>query len=374
MITAPDHQFMARAIQLAQGSIYSPHPNPRVGCVITHNAQIIGQGWHGYAGGPHAEVYALAEAGERARGATAYVTLEPCSHHGRTPPCADGLIEAGIARVVMAMQDPNPKVAGTGIQRLWEAGIAVESGVMETQARALNPGFIKRMECGRPWVCGKLAMSLDGRTAMASGASQWITGAAARRDVQQLRAGTAAILTGIGTVLADDPSLTLRAQESGLQAPHYPQQQRQPLRVVVDSRLDMPATARMLSLPGETLIFTCSDDATKIASLQSAGAEVVVLAPNYGRVDLAKILDELGRRQINDVLVEAGSGLNGALLQAGLIDELIIYLAPTILGDAARGLFQLPGLEEMADRLAVEISDIRAVGKDWRICARPVGR
>ena len=360
-----DFLFMTRALALAARPYLNPHPNPRVGCVLVQGEDIIAEGWHQAAGQAHAEAHALAVAGARARGATAYVTLEPCSHHGRTPPCADALIAAGVSRVVVAMSDPNPRVAGQGLARLSAAGVKVECGLLEAQARALNPGFLQRMEQRRPLVRSKLAMSLDARTALANGESQWITGVEARQDVQRLRAQAAAIVTGIGSVLADDPRLNVRDPSLGVT------DARQPVRVVLDSQLQMPGTARMLGMPGQTWVATLSDLAA--APLQAAGAQVMVLPAAQGRVSLPHLLQELARREINDVLVEAGPCLNGALLQAGLIDELIIYLAPHVLGSKARGLFDLPGLEHMQQRMNVQIQDIRAVGADWRITASPIG-
>jgi len=360
--SADDHRHMARALRLAARGLYSTDPNPRVGCVLVRDGEVVGEGWHVRAGGPHAEIHALQAAGERARGATAYVTLEPCSHHGRTPPCADALVEAGVARVVAAMEDPNPRVAGQGLERLRAAGIATAAGLMQAQAEALNPGFVKRMRSGRPLVRCKLAMSLDGRTAMASGESRWITGPAARADVHRLRARSSAMLTGIGTVLADDPSLDARLGDD------TPVQQ--PLRVVLDSRLRLPATARMLSLPGRTIVCCAAGaDPARAEALQAAGAEVIELGAEPGRVSPAAVLDFLGREQVNEVMVEAGVTLNGALLAEGLIDELVVYLAPHLMGDAARGLFHLPGLEHMRERIGLTITDIRAVGQDWRLTA-----
>jgi diaminohydroxyphosphoribosylaminopyrimidine deaminase / 5-amino-6-(5-phosphoribosylamino)uracil reductase len=366
--SADDHRFMARALELASRGLYSTHPNPRVGCVIVRQGRIVGEGYHILAGGPHAEIYALNAAGEQARGATVYVSLEPCSHHGKTPPCADALVAAGVSRVVIAMRDPNPLVAGQGMQRLEDAGILTESGLMQAQAARINPGFIKRMTEGLPWVRIKLAMSLDGRTAMASGESQWITGEAARKDVQWLRARSEAVLTGIATVLADDPSLNVRldAEEMGIQGAVI-----QPLRVVLDSELRMPPTARMLGLDGEALIFTHQGDAQKMVQLEAAGAEVKLVTPDNGRPDLVEMLKELARREINEVHVEAGAKLCGALLEQGLVDEIVLYVAGHIMGDAGKGLFHLPGIHDMAGRRKVRIADIRAVGEDWRITAFP---
>lgn len=358
--SAEDHRHMARAIQLAQRGLSSTDPNPRVGCVLVREGEIVGEGWHERAGEAHAEVHALRAAGERARGACAYVSLEPCSHHGRTPPCADALLDAGVKRVVAAMEDPNPQVAGRGLTRLREAGVSVASGLLATQAMALNPGYIKRMRSGRPFVRCKLAMSLDGRTAMASGESKWITGAAAREDVQGLRARSSALMTGVGTVLADDPNLTVRLDGA----------ERQPLRVIVDTHLSTPVTARVLQQPGRTLIVTAVEDGEAAEALRAGGAEVRVLPDRQDRVDLSATLDLLGQLGMNEVMLETGATLSGSMLCAGLIDELIIYMAPVLMGDAARGLFHLPGLAHMADRVSLSISDIRRVGDDWRITAQ----
>ena len=366
-----DHAFMARAVQLAELGRFTTDPNPRVGCLIVRDGDIVGEGWHRRAGEPHAERHALIEAGKRARGATAYVTLEPCCHQGRTPPCTDGLLEAGVARVVCAMVDPNPLVAGRGLRLLAEAGVAVETGLLEAEARALNPGFIKRMERGRPYVRCKLAASLDGRTAMASGESQWITGEAARRDVQRLRAGSSAILTGIGTLLADDPSLNVRLDADDLPGLRPGEAIRQPLRVVLDSLWRTPAIARILTLPGTTLIVGAVDDPGRMAKLKGAGAEVFLCPGDSGQVDLAALMSELARREINEVLLETGPTLAGAAVSEGLVDEILIYLAPHLMGDAGRGLFSLPGIERMRDRIPLAIVDVRAVGRDLRITARP---
>jgi diaminohydroxyphosphoribosylaminopyrimidine deaminase / 5-amino-6-(5-phosphoribosylamino)uracil reductase len=366
-----DRAFMARAIQLAELGRFTTDPNPRVGCLIVRHGQVVGEGWHRRAGEPHAERHALIEAGERARGATAYVTLEPCCHQGRTPPCTDGLLDAGVARVVCAMVDPNPLVAGRGLRLLAEAGVTVETGLLESEARALNPGFIKRMEQGRPFVRCKLAASLDGRTAMASGESQWITGEHARRDVQRLRAGSSAILTGIGTILADNPSLNVRLSAADLPGlePHEPI--RQPLRVVVDSRWRTPLDSRILILPGTTLVAGVVDDRQRMAELKAAGAEVHLGAACSGQVDLGALMHELARREINEVLLEAGPTLAGAALSTGLVDEILLYLAPHLMGDGARGLFHLPGVARMSERLSLKIIEVRAVGQDLRITTRP---
>lgn len=364
-----DHQYMAHALRLAERGLYTTDPNPRVGALVVKDGVVVGEGFHHRAGEPHAEPLALAQAGEQTWGATAYVTLEPCSHHGRTPPCADALIRAGVERVVAAMQDPNPLVAGQGLQRLREAGIQVECGLLEKRARRLNPGFIKRMERGLPFVRCKMAMSLDGRTAMADGESQWITGPEARRDVQFFRARSSAILTGIGTVLADDPSLNVRLSPAELHdlGPDYPI--RQPMRVVLDSALRMSPEARMLTLPGETRIFCCHRNEAKAERLRLAGTRVEVM-DGEGRLDLEKTLRRLAELAINEVWLEAGSTLAGAAMASGLVDELILYVAPHLMGDGARGLFHLPGLRHMSDRIELEITDVRALGRGLRLRAR----
>jgi diaminohydroxyphosphoribosylaminopyrimidine deaminase/5-amino-6-(5-phosphoribosylamino)uracil reductase len=360
---------MADALRLAARGLYTAHPNPRVGCVIVRDGEVVGRGAHLQTGGPHAEVHALTEAGERARGADVYVTLEPCAHHGRTPPCAQALIEAGVARVVAAMPDPNPQVAGQGLESLRAAGVATDVGLMRAQARELNAGFVSRMEHARPWVRLKLAASLDGRTAMASGESRWISGEASRTDVQRLRARSGAVLTGIGTLLADDPSLNLRLDQAALGAPATPAQ---PLRVILDSALRTPPKARTLTLPGTTLIVGAAPLPEALAGpLRAAGAEVMGLEAGADGLDLEAVLRELARREVNEVQVEAGARLSGALLAAGLVDELVLYLAPHIMGADARGLFALPGLERMADRLALQIEDLRMLGSDLRLIARP---
>lgn len=363
MAAACDYEYMARALRLAGRGLYTTDPNPRVGCVVVKDNIMVGEGWHVRAGAGHAEVIALEKAGAQARGATVYVTLEPCCHYGRTPPCTQALLAAGVRRVVMAMQDPNPQVAGRGMAQLREAGMAVECGVLENEARALNPGFIQRMESGRPWMRCKLAMSLDGRTALASGESQWITAPAARADVQHLRARASAIMTSVTTVLADDPSLNVRLPGENI---------RQPLRVILDPELETPTQARTLNLEGQVLILTAAAEPARQRPLLAAGAELQVLPRQGGGLDLAAVLTELARREVNEVHLECGATLAGALLTAGLIDELVIYLAPLLLGDGARGLFHLPGLSRMSERIPLKIADIRAVGGDWRITARPL--
>ncbi|MFZ5503373.1 MAG: bifunctional diaminohydroxyphosphoribosylaminopyrimidine deaminase/5-amino-6-(5-phosphoribosylamino)uracil reductase RibD [Pseudomonadota bacterium] len=359
MLSAVDSQWMARALQLAEYGRYSTSPNPCVACVLVKNGRVVGEGWHRRAGEPHAEIRALQAAGDAARGATAYVTLEPCNHHGRTPPCAEALIAAGVARVAAAMQDPNPLVSGEGMAVLRAAGVEVECGLMESAARELNIGFVMRMTRGTPWVRSKIAASLDGGTALANGVSQWITGAAARHDVQHWRARSCAIVTGIGTVSADDAQLNVREIETV----------RQPLRVVLDSTLRIPSEAKILR-DGGTLIYTASTDRDKPAVLRARGAEVVQLANQSGQVDLPAMMRDLARRGINEVLVEAGRALNGALLQAGLVDELVLYLAPQLLGDGARGIAQLGELTRLQQRVELEWKDVRQVGKDLRITVR----
>jgi len=359
--SAVDHGMMARALQLAELGLWTTSPNPRVGCVLVRDGQIVGEGWHEKAGEPHAEVHALRQAGDLARGATAYVTLEPCSHYGRTPPCAEALIKAGVARVVAAMADPNPLVSGQGLAMLESAGIASASGLLENEARELNIGFVSRMTRGRPWLRLKAAASLDGKTALNNGVSQWITGPAARRDGHAWRARACAILTGIGTVRDDDPQLLVRDVETT----------RQPLRVIVDSRLETPLNAKILRGGGPVLIAGALDDAEKAAALRSLGAEVLILPNAAGKVELGDLLKELARRGINEVHAEAGFKLNGSLLREGLVDELLLYLAPTLIGHAASGLFNLPELSSLAGQQKLKIRDLRQVGDDIRIIARP---
>lgn len=360
MFSAADHEFMARALRLAHKGLFTTTPNPRVGCVVAKDGIVVGEGWHARAGEAHAEIHALNAAGIAARGATAYVTLEPCSHHGRTPPCADALIAAGVASVVVAMRDPNPQVGGNGLEKLRAAGIAFGSGLMAAEARELNIGFVSRMERGRPWVRLKLAASLDGKTALNNGRSQWITGPEARCDGHAFRARACAILTGAGTVRDDDPRLTVRDVPTS----------RQPLRVVVDSHLEIPSTARILQ-GGNTLLAAAGEDAAKIAALRAAGAEVIVLPNPQGKVDLPHLLQALADRGVNELHVEAGHKLNGSLLREGLVDELLLYFAPTILG-SGREMFPLPELTDLAGRRDLNIVDLRRVGADIRILARPL--
>ena len=358
--SAADHGHMARALRLAERGLYTTTPNPRVGCVLVNEGAFVGEGWHARAGEPHAEVHALRAAGELARGATAYVTLEPCSHHGRTPPCANALIDAGVTRVVAAMRDPNPQVAGAGISLLTLAGIRVEVGLLEAQARELNLGFIARMTRGRPWLRIKTASSLDGGTALANGVSMWITGSPARADVQAWRARACAILTGVGTVLTDDPRMNVRDIDTP----------RQPLKIIVDSHLRTPPSAQILH--GPTLIACAQVDAVRRAALEDAGAEVLCIPGPNGRVGLSALIGVLALRGLNEIHVEAGATLNGALLEAGLVDEWIAYLAPVILGDTARGVFSLPPMTDMAARPTFSLQDSRQVGGDLRLSLRPV--
>jgi diaminohydroxyphosphoribosylaminopyrimidine deaminase/5-amino-6-(5-phosphoribosylamino)uracil reductase len=366
--SAADHAFMARALRLAARGLNTTTPNPRVGCVLVKDGAVIGEGWHEKAGQAHAEIAALRKVGSGntaqgvagvAQGATAYVTLEPCSHHGRTPPCADALVEARVARVVAAMRDPNPLVAGQGLEKLRAAGIAVAHGLLEHEARELNIGFVSRMTRGRPWLRLKLAASLDGKTALANGQSQWITGPDARRDVHAWRARSCAMLTGIGTVKEDNPRLTVRDVETS----------RQPLRVVVDSRLETPLTAAILA-GGNCLIACAVDAAEKAEALRARGAEVVVLPNARGKVDLPALLRELGRRGINETLAECGSKLAGSLLREGCVDELLLYQAPLLLGDAARGMLDIGELTELAQAQRPTVVERRAVGADLFLRAR----
>lgn len=361
VFSSTDHVLMARALRLAERGAYTTRPNPMVGCVMAHGDEVVGEGWHQRAGEPHAEVFALRKAGERARGATAYVTLEPCAHTGRTGPCADALVEAGVARVVAAMRDPFPQVDGAGFARLQQAGITVESGLMEAEARHLNRGFLSRLERGRPWVRVKLAMSLDGRTAAANGDSKWISGEASRLDVQRWRARSGAILTGAGTVLADDPSLTVRLEDD---TPFVP-----PLRVVLDAGLATIARGRVREGGAPTLYVHAPD------VKPPRGMEVQrVSAPVTGAgFHLDAVLKLLAARDINEVQVEAGATLAGAFLAEGLVDELLLYVAPVLLGDGGRPLFAGLGIENMLRKYHLQVVDTRAVGADHRLLLRPVG-
>lgn len=359
MFSALDEQMMRRAFELAGLGRYTTQPNPRVGCVIAQGDRIVGEGWHRKSGEAHAEPLALNAAGSAAQGATAYVTLEPHSYHGRTPPCTEALIRAGVKRVFCGALDPNPKVHGEGVRQLQAAGIEVRNGLLEGPIRALNAGFEKRMTTGLPRVIVKVAASLDGRVALASGESKWITSETARADVQRLRAEASAVLTGIDTVLADDPQLNVRDPAIELLG-------RQPLRVVLDTRLRMSASARMLRIPGETLVFTEAGRASD--ELTRAGAQVIgVSLDETRRVNFADVLRELGARQCNDVLVEAGPTLAGRILQLGLADELIVYFAPIVLGPAARAMLDLPRLERLQDSPRFELVKSTTIGPDIRL-------
>jgi diaminohydroxyphosphoribosylaminopyrimidine deaminase/5-amino-6-(5-phosphoribosylamino)uracil reductase len=357
-----DRELMRRALALAERGLFTTTPNPRVGCVIARDGRVLGEGWHERAGAEHAEVRALADAaarGEAVRGATLYVTLEPCNHYGRTPPCTDALLAAGVGRVVAAMRDPYAPATG-GAARLAAAGIAVETGLLEDEARGLNAGWIKRLSVGRPWVRVKIAASLDGRTALDSGESQWITGAEARADGHRWRARACAILTGAGTVTQDDPQLTVRAIETP----------RQPLKLVIDRYGEIPASARVLA-DGPAIVFS----AERPRVTWPANVESVVLPDASGKVDLEAMMKLLAARELNEIHVEAGARLNGALLAACLVDEVLIYLAPSLLGDPARGMFELPQpLTDLADRKSVRVSSVERVGEDWRILARVEGK
>lgn len=352
-----DHRFMSRALQLAERGRYSAHPNPRVGCVLVRDDKILAEAWHEYTGGPHAEVNAINQANQPVAGATCYVTLEPCSHSGRTPPCVDSLIRAHIAKVIAAMPDPNPLVAGQGLSKLEQAGIATAVGLLESEARAINRGYIKRMTRQRPFVRCKLAMSLDGRTALENGQSKWITGPQARMDVQRLRAQSSAVMTGIGTVLADDPALDVR--ESALT-------DRQPLRVIIDPQLKFPTDAKMLNCAGRSLVFTANRDKAAQAVVSDAGAEVIMMESTEAGF-LQAVLQYLAEvEECNEILLEGGAKLAGSMLTAGLIDELILYQAAILMGDSAAGLFHLPALQTMDEKIELELIDTRHVGKDLR--------
>ena len=364
MITDFDRFAMNRALVLAARGLETTHPNPRVGCVIAQGQKIIGEGWHERAGEAHAEVAALRAAGSQAAGTTVYVTLEPCSHHGRTPPCADALIAAGVSRVVFAAQDPNPQVSGRGAEALRQAGIIVELGLMEAEAVDLNVGFMKRMTYGRPWVRVKLAMSLDGRTALSNGASQWITGEAARTDVQHWRARSSAIMTGVGTVLADDPRLNVRLQSEKPEDEPW-----QPLRVILDTRLRTPADARLFSTGGDVLILT--EDATRGSGYADMGVAVEAIPAANGRLDLDAVIERLGELEVNELLVEAGPTLSGELLRQGLADELLLYVAPKLLGPQGLPLVDLPEPGDLQDALGFTVAGVQRLEDDLRLRLRP---
>ena len=362
LVPEEDAAFMRRALELATGGLYSTTPNPRVGCVLVRERQIVGEGFHHHAGGPHAERVALAAAGGNARGATAYVTLEPCCHHGRTPPCTDGLIEAGVVRVVYADGDSNPRVAGGGVRQLEAAGIAVTGGVLAHEARRLNRGFHTRHAFGRPFVTLKLGMSLDGKVALANGISQWITGPAARADVQRWRAQSCAIATGIGTVLADDPRLTVRDT-------HFDLGGRQPLRVILDRQLRLPPRAQVLQQAGRCVVFTRQTEGATAAALRAAGAELESLAEVCAADEITHVLTRLGAREINELLVEAGPGLAGAWIAAGAVDQLLLYVAPMLLGATAQSGFALPELRALDEASRWRIIETQAIGEDLRLLA-----
>jgi diaminohydroxyphosphoribosylaminopyrimidine deaminase/5-amino-6-(5-phosphoribosylamino)uracil reductase len=364
-ICAEDHRFMAAALRLARRGLYTTDPNPAVGCIIVSpDGLVVGEGSHERAGLPHAEPLALEQAGAAAAGATAYVTLEPCSHHGRTPPCADQLIQAGVTRVVYAAEDPNPIVSGAGAQRIRDAGIEIVGGVLQAEADELNRGYVHRMKTGRPWVRSKIAVSLDGRTALANGESQWITGAQARADVHRWRARSSAVLTGSGTVLSDDPTLNARPEDVD--------DFLQPIRIVLDSGLRTPPTAKLFSVEGPVLICHCSDDQARIDTLSAAGAELLKVAGHGpGEIALEALLETMGERGINDVLLEAGSLLNGGFLNDNLIDELIVYQAGCVLGDSAQGMFGIHPLESMQARKEFSLKGTRHFGDDVRFIWQP---
>ena len=360
--SAADTSRMIRALELAERGRFTTHPNPRVGCIITRDEQLLGSGWHRRAGEPHAEINALSDASCDLRGATAYVTLEPCSHHGRTPPCTEALIGAGISRVVIAAQDRNPQVSGAGIKALAGAGIRVETGLMEQPATELNKGFFYRMTRGRPYVRAKSAISLDGKTALAGGVSRWITGAASRRDVQELRAASSAVMTGINTVLADDPRLNVRDVDTG---------GRQPLRVVLDRELRFPSGAQMLGLDGTTVVFTRNGDEQLHARLERAGAWVRFIGGSEEDF-LNTVVRELALTyEVNDLLLEAGAKLTGSMLHHGLIDELVVYQAPIILGGAAVDMMETPAVTAMNERYELDLVDFRRFDEDWRFVFKP---
>lgn len=351
---------MSHALRLAERGLFTTSPNPRVGCVIVNGGKVVGTGWHERAGGAHAETHALQEAGDLARGATVYVTLEPCSHHGRTPPCVNALIQAKVCKVVMAMDDPNPHVNGQGKERLQKAGIEIQTGLLADQAERLNIGFVTRMRHDRPWVRTKIAASFDGRTALKNGKSQWITSEPARQDGHKWRARSCAILTGISSVRKDDPQLTVR----------YITVSRQPMRIVVDSNLETPLQAKLLQNADTTWIFTAQTSKEKIHRLEDTGAHIVVLPDLAGKVDLKAMMVKLAELGINELLVEAGPVLNGALVTAGLVDEIIFYFAPSLLGNSAQAMLALPEIGDLSEKYDLQISDIRKIGMDVRLIAR----
>lgn len=353
---------MAHALQLAEKGLYTTSPNPRVGCVIVNHGRVVGTGWHARAGEPHAEIHALRAAGGYAKNASVYVTLEPCSHHGRTPPCAEALIQAGVKRVVIALQDPNPRVNGQGKELLQQAGISVQAGLLAAESEALNIGFVSRVQRNRPWVRVKIAASLDGRIALKNGDSQWITSEAARRDGHKWRARSCAVLTGIGSIRSDDPRLTVRHVNTS----------RQPVRVVIDSRLGIPLQAKLLQTAGTTWIFTATADKEKIQLLENIGAQVFILPDNAGKVDLGRMLTQLAELEINELLIEAGPTLSGAMVMTGWVDELICYFAPSLLGNLARGMLEFPEFTSLSEKMDLQLQEVRKVGQDLRLLARIV--
>lgn len=369
-MTSADTMYMSEALELAERGLWTTTPNPRVGCIIVAGEKVVGRGWHERAGSAHAEINALKQAGDAARDATAYITLEPCNHQGRTPPCTASLISAGVGRVVFAATDPNPHVQGSGAAKLAAAGIEVLGGVLADEAQALNIGYEKRMRTGLPYVRCKLAMSLDGRTAMASGESKWITGVAAREDVQRLRARSCAVVTGIDTVLADDPSLNVRADELGVPGLES-ESIRQPLRVIVDSRLRVPENLKIFALPGKIVVATAQGSGDKSAQLSSATVEVKQFDDGSGAIDLKALLQDLADRDCNEILIESGPTLAASWLESGLVDELIVYVAPKLMGATARPLLDL-SIESMSDAVELELISLERLGKDLRVCARPV--
>lgn len=362
MFTPQDQQYMARALQLARLGSYSTRPNPAVGCLLVNGVDVVGEGWHKQAGGPHAEVHALQMAGARAKGAIAYVTLEPCSHRGKTGPCADALINAGIAKVIAAVKDPNPQVAGRGLAKLSEAGIDVACGLLEAEAAEVNAGFFKRMQTGEPRLFAKIASSADGRTAMASGESKWITGEAARADVQRLRASACAIVTGIGTVLTDDPQLNVREVQYLDQIPA------QPVRVVLDRQLRFSADSALCQSPGRVVVLTTDAGLKNKDRLNGSSVEVISLGAELA---VPAVMEWLGTQGFNNVMLEAGATLNGAFLAANALDEVVVYQASHIMGSSARGMFDLPSVETMEQRVSFNMTDCRAVGDDLRLTFRP---
>jgi diaminohydroxyphosphoribosylaminopyrimidine deaminase/5-amino-6-(5-phosphoribosylamino)uracil reductase len=360
-----DARYMRRALELAARGLYTTDPNPRVGCVLARDGRVLGEGWHERAGEAHAEVNALRAAGNAAQGATAYVTLEPCAHTGRTPPCVEALIAARIGRVVYAIGDPNPLVNGAGVAALRSAGIETAGEVLAAEARALNPGFFKRMRTGLPWVRVKLGASLDGRTALANGASRWITGPVARQDAQRFRARSSVVLSGSGTVLADDPALKVRIEGAT----------RQPLRAVLDSALRVPPQSRMFEREGPALVFTASTDAARRAELERRGVRVETVArAAQGGLELESVLRRLAELEANEIWVEAGARLAGALLCARLVDEFIVYLAPSLLGPTARALVELPEISQLDQRMRLEFTECKPVGPDLRLTALPIAQ